>query len=159
MNDVTEYTIIKRGNVRVTTQRIMIGPKMHFLSNIVSARMDVNEPNFFLPVFLMLPAAACLALIALVNMREWAYYLEIGLYVAVAGFIFLLISTRTKYSVRLMGTVGELKIWETTNKEAAETVAIAVNEAIRIRKEASETGVSAAQMASNPNQKRLMSAS
>jgi hypothetical protein len=159
MNDVTEYTIIKRGNVRVTTQRIMIGPKMHFLSNIVSARMEVNEPSFFLPVFLMLPVAACLALIALVNMREWAYYLEIGLYIAVAGFVFFLISTGTKYSVRLRGTVGELKIWQTTNKEAAETVTIAINEAIRIRKEASETGVSAAQMASNPNQKRLMSTS
>ena len=159
MNDVTEYTILKQGNVRVTTQRVRIGPKMYFLSNLVSARMDVNEPNFFLPVFLMLPAAACLSLIALVNMKEWAYYLEIGLYFAVAGFIFLLISTRTKYSVRLIGTVGELKIWETANKETAETVVIAINEAIRIRKEASETGLSAAQMASKPNPKRLMSAS
>ena len=159
MNDVTEYTILKQGNVRVTTQRIRIGPKTHFLSNIVSARTDVNEPNFFLPVFLMLPAAACLALIALVNMKEWAFYLEIGLYVAVGGFIFLLLSTRTKYSVRLIGTVGELKIWETTNKEAAEMIIIAINEAIRIRKEASETGLSAAQMASKPNPKRRMSAS
>ena len=159
MNDVTEITILKQGNVRVTTQRVRIGPKMHFLSNIVSARTEVNEPNFFLPVFFMLPAAACLALIALVNMKEWAYYLEIGLYFAVGGFIFLLISTRTKYSVRLVGTVGELKIWETTNKEAAETVVIAIKEAIRIRKEAGETGLSAAQMASNSSQKRLMSAS
>lgn len=159
MNDVTEYTILKKGNVRVTTQRVRIGSRMYFLSNIVSARMEVNEPNFFLPVFFMLPAAACLALIALVNLKEWAYYLEIGLYMAIGGFVFLLLSTRTKYGVRLIGTMAELKIWETSNKEVVETVVIAINEAIRIRKEASETGLPAAQMVPHPHQKKFMSAS
>jgi len=128
-----EVIILKEGNVKVTNLRAMIGPKTYSMSNIDSVRMHVKEPKLFVPVFFMLMAAICSALVALTNLDELSHSLEIGLFIGVGGLIFFLLSTKTKYSVRVRSSGGELNILEANDKDTVERIVSAMNEAISLR--------------------------
>jgi len=133
LKDSGEVIILKEGNVKITNLRAMIGPKTYAMSNIDSVRMHVKEPKLFVPVFFMLMAAICSALVAVSNLDDLSHFLEIGLFIGGGGFIFFLLSTRTKYSVRVRSSAGELNIMEANDKDSVERIVSAMNEAISLR--------------------------
>ena len=126
-----ETTLLRDGNVKITSEKVVIGQKSYSISKFISARLHVREPVLFLPVFYMLMAAVCAALVALSDLDDYGYYLKIGLYIGIGALLFFLLSTKTKYSVRIRSSVGELNLLEGNDKDSAERIVIAINEAIR----------------------------
>jgi len=130
MHDVTEVTLLKEGNVRDTNLRIVIGAKSYELSNIAAVRVHENEPTLFIPIFLLLVAAPCLSLIALTNLDDLSHYLTTGFYIIITTFLLFLFSRKTKFSVRIRTSFGELNIWEANDRERAERIVSAMRQAI-----------------------------
>jgi hypothetical protein len=130
MQVVTEVTLLKEGNVRVTNLRVVIGAKSYELSRIAAVRVHEKEPTLFIPIFLLLVAATCLSLIALTNPDDLSHYLTTGFYIIITTFLLFLFSRKTKYSVRIKTSVGELNIWEANDRERAERIVAAMRQAI-----------------------------
>jgi len=128
-----EFVILREGSVKITNLRAMIGIKTYAISHIRSVRMQAYEPKLFLPVFFMLVVSVCSALVALSNMNEYSQYMTVGLAVGVGGFLFLLLSTKTKYSVRVRSSVGELSIFEASEPDTVERIVGAIQEALYLR--------------------------
>ena len=133
MKDSSEVVILREGNVKITNLRARIGSKTYSLSNIDEVRVQEREPKLFIPVFFMLIAAVCLALVALTNLDELSHIWEIGLSIGAGAFIFFLLSTRTKYSVRVRSSMHELNILEASDRDSVERIVTAMNEAIDLR--------------------------
>ncbi len=133
MKDRDEVTILKEGNVKITNIRTTIGSNTYQMSNIDSVRMYAGEPKLFIPVFFMLTAAVFLALIALTNLDDLSHYLEISLYLAMGALLFLILSKKTKYSVRVKNSKGERNILEATDKESVEKIVRAMHKALSLR--------------------------
>ena len=135
MQVISERPIIKTGNTSVTSLRVTVGAKTYAMSSIASVRIQENEPRFFLPVFSMLIAGICFALVAASDMQHLSHFLTWGLYLTVGAFILFLLSQTTKYSVRirLIGAIEELKLLETSDLTHAEEVVRSIREAITQR--------------------------
>ena len=133
VKDSGEVLILKEGDIKITNLRAIIGPKTYSISNIDSVRMHVKEPKLFLPIFYMFIAAVCSALVALSNLEDYSHYLKIGLYIGIGILLFFLLSTKTKYSVRVRSSVHEMNIWEANDKDSVERIVSAMNEAIYLR--------------------------
>lgn len=130
MQGTIEKTILNGGTVRITNVRAIFGTKSYQLSNITSASVKVYEPSLFIPIFLAINMGVCVALVALTNLREYAVYLEVALYLVIAALIFFLISRKTKYEVKISNPISELTVIQTYNGDFAQRVVRAVNEAI-----------------------------
>ena len=130
MQIVTEKTILKIGTVKVTNLRAIFGAKSYELSNITSASLEAQEPNLFLPVFFAIILGVCSALVAISDLGEYSQFLQIGLYAGIAGMLFLLLSRKAKYRVQIKNPVSELVVLETDNRDYAEKVVTALNNAI-----------------------------
>ena len=130
MQTVTEKTILKVGIVRITNLRAIFGTKSYELSNISSASVQAREPNLFLPVFFAIILGFCSALVAISDLGEYSQCLQVGLYSGIAGLMFLLISRKAKYRVQIKNPVSELIVLETDDREYAEKVVTALNNAI-----------------------------
>jgi len=133
MNDRSEFTILKEGNIKITNRRVFIGLKTYAMSNILSARVSTNEPTLFIPVFVMILAGICSVLVALSDMGEYSHFLTVSLYIGIGGLLFFLLSRKTKYSVRIRASMGELTLLELNDREYAERIVSALNEAIRLQ--------------------------
>ena len=133
VKDNGEFVILREGTVKITNLRAMIGIKTYAISHIRSVRMQAYEPKLFLPVFFMLVVSVCSALVALSNMNEYSQYLTVGLVIGIGGFLFLLLSTKTKYSVRVRSSVGELSIFEASEPDTVERIVGAIQEALYLR--------------------------
>ena len=131
--DSDEIVILKEGNVKITNLRARIGSKTYSMSNIDEVRVHEREPKLFVPVFFMLIVAVCLALVALTNLDDLSHILEIGLFIGGGGFIFFLLSTKTKYNVRVRSSIRELNILEANDRDSVERIVTAMNEAISLR--------------------------
>ena len=125
----TEFTLLKKGSIRITNQRAIFGTKVYSIANILSARTSANEPRLFVVVFFLLMSAVCLSLYALANMSDYAHYLGIGLYLAIGAVILLLVSRVTKYSVQVRSRVGEVRIYESNNRDIIDQIVEAINTA------------------------------
>ena len=135
MQAVNERPIVKTGKISVTSLRVTIGAKTYAMSSIASVRIQENEPKFFLPVFSMLITGICFALVAASDMQHLSHFLTWGLYLTLGAFILFLLSQTTKYSVRirLIGSVEELNLLETSDRAHAEEVVQSIREAIMQR--------------------------
>jgi Na+-translocating ferredoxin:NAD+ oxidoreductase RnfE subunit len=133
MKDKSEFTILKEGNIKITNRRVIIGLKTYAMSNITSARVRTNEPKSFIPVFVMVVAGICSVLVALVDMQEYSHFMTVSLYLGIGVVLFFLLSRKTKYSVRVRGSMGELTIFEANDRDYAERILGAMNEAIRLQ--------------------------
>lgn len=133
MQDISEIILLKKGNIKITNLRAIIGTKAYAMSNIDSVRVQVNEPKLFLPVFFMVLVAVCLGLIALADLQEFSSFLRTGLYISIAAFLLFLLSQKTKYSVRVRSSVSELDILEANDRDHIERIVRAMNEAIILR--------------------------
>jgi hypothetical protein len=130
MQAIAEKTLLNGGTVRITNQRAIFGAKCYELSNITEASVKVYEPSLFFPIFFAINLGVCSALVALTNLREYAVYLEVALYLVIAALIFFLISRKTKYEVKISNPISELTVIQTYNGDFAQRVVRAVNEAI-----------------------------
>jgi hypothetical protein len=133
MNDAGEITILKEGNVKITNLKTIIGMKTYATSNIISVNMHVNEPKMFLPVFFTVNMGICSILIAISNMEAYAQCLQTGLYTGSAGLLLFLISRKTKYSVHITSSGGELRILEASDKDYVQRIVKAIHKAIVMR--------------------------
>ena len=133
MQDSDEITILNEDHVRVTNIRTVIDLKTYQMSNIRSVRMDERESKLFAPVFFMLITAVCLALVALTNLDDLSGYLKISLYIGIGVLLFLLLSTKTQYSVRVRSSDGELNILESNDKDSVEQIVSAMRKAMSLR--------------------------
>ena len=131
--DDGEFVILREGRVKITNLRAMIGIKTYTMAHIRSVRMQAYEPKLFLPVFFMLIVSVCSALVALSNMAEYSQYLRVGLVIGIGGFLFLLLSSKTKYSVRVRSSAGELSIFEAGERDPVERVVSAIQGALSLR--------------------------
>lgn len=131
--DNGEFVILREGPVKITNLRAMIGIKTYAIAHIRSVRMQAYEPKLFLPVFFMLVVSVCSALVALSNMNEYSQYMRVGLVIGIGGFLFLLLSTKTKYSVRVRSSAGELSIFEASEQGPVERIVSAIQEALSLR--------------------------
>jgi hypothetical protein len=84
----------------------------------------------FLPVFFAVIAGICSVLIALSDIREYSEFLTTSLYLGIAGLLFFILSQKTKYSIRIKSASGEMKFLESFDKDHAERIVKALNEAI-----------------------------
>ena len=130
MLDVTEKSILKVGMVRITNLRAIFGAKSYELSNITSAHLQAEEPNLFVPVFFVIILAVFSVLIAISDLGEYSQCLQVGLYAGIAGILFFLISRKATYRVLIINPVSELVVLETGDRDYAEKVVIALNNAI-----------------------------
>jgi len=130
MQDLTEKTVLKMGTVRVTNLRAIFGTKSYDLSNITSSSLQVEEPNLFVPVFFAVILGICAVLVALSNMEEFGFWLQVGLYIVIAGIVFFLLSRKTKYRVQISNPVSKLIVLETFDGDYAERVVRTLNEII-----------------------------
>ena len=139
MKELREITILKEGNIKITSKRAILGMKTYALSKLASVRVHEDEPKLFLPVFYMLIAAICSALVALSNMNDYSHFLTNGLYIAIIGFLFFLLSRKTKYSVRVRSAAGEMTIWVTNDMDSAERIVTSINKAISLQESIAQT--------------------
>ena len=130
MKDVNETTILKERNVKITNQKATFGAKTYAISNITSIYVDVREPNLFYPVLFAVNLGICSVLVALSDNQENSQFLQVGIYMVIAGILFFLISRKTKYSVQIKNPVSELTVLETYDGNYAERVVKAMYEAI-----------------------------
>ena len=85
-----------------------MGMKTYALSKLASVRVHEEEPKLFLPVFYLLIAAICSALVALSDMNDYSHFLTNGLYIAIIGFLLFLLSRKTKYTPVSAATAGSI---------------------------------------------------
>ena len=130
MKDVNETTILKERNVKITNQKATFGAKTYAISNITSIYVDVREPNLFYPVLFAVNLGICSVLVARSDSQENSQFLQVGIYMVIAGVLFFLISRKTKYSVQIKNRVSELIVLETYDGNYAERVVKAMYEAI-----------------------------
>ena len=130
MLDVTERTLLKVGTVKITNLRAIFGAKSYELSNITSASLQAQEPNLFLPVFFAIMLAVFSVLVAISDLGEYSQCLQVGSYSGIAGILFFLISRKAKYRVLIKNPVSELVVLETDDRDYAEKVVTALNDAI-----------------------------
>jgi hypothetical protein len=125
--------LLREGLVEITDHSAMIGQKTYAISNIHSVRVHIYEPKLFLSVFFMLVVAAWTASVAMSNMETYSQTMAVGLVIGIVGLIFLILSTKTKYSVRIISSDGELDILESSDKNFVRRTAHAINKAIFLR--------------------------
>ena len=130
MLNVTEKTMLKVGMVRITNLRAIFGAKSYELSNITSASLQAQEPNLFLPVFFAIILAVFSILVAISDLGEYSQCLQVGSYSGIAGILFFLISRKAKYRVLIKNPMSELVVLETDDRDFAEKVVTALNDAI-----------------------------
>lgn len=144
MKDISETSILKEGIVKITNQRATFGTKTYALSDITLVRIRVSEPNLFLPIFFAIILGICSALVAISNLKEYSQFLQIGLYSGIAATLFFLLSRKTKYSIQIRNAVGERSVLETDDRNYAERVVRAMNEAMTKEDPFSHSGLDVA---------------
>ena len=91
---------------------------------------EAREPNLFLPVFFAIILGFCSALVAISDLGEYGQCLQVGIYAVIAAVIFLLLSRKAKYTVRIENPVSQIIVLETDDRAYAEKVVGALNKAI-----------------------------
>ena len=84
-------------------------------------------------MFFVLVVAAWSVSVAMLRMGAYTQSLAVGLVIGAVGLIFLIVTTKTKYSIRIRSSEGELKIFESTDKNFVGRIAHAINRAIFLR--------------------------
>lgn len=130
MQAVNETIFLKEGNVKITNLRAIIGTKTYSLAHIASVRLQVNEPGLFLPIFFMVVVGVFLALIALTDLQNLSHLLQTGFYIFIVTFLLFFLSRKTKYSVRVKSSAGELNILEANDRRQVERIVKAMEAAL-----------------------------
>ena len=133
VKDNGEVILLKERQAEVTDLSVMIGQKTYVISNIHEVSVHSHEPRLFLSVFFILVVLAWSVSVAISNTETYPPTMTVGPVMGLAGLIFLLLTTKTKYSVRIRSSNGELNILDSNDKNVAGRIANAINRAIFLR--------------------------
>ena len=133
VKDNGEVILLKEGQAEVTDLSVMIGQKTYVISNIHSVDVHTYEPKLFLSAFFLVVVLVWSASVAMSPMETYSQNMAVGLLIVSAGLIFLMLSIKTKYSVRITSSDGELNILESNDKHFTGRIANAINRAIFLR--------------------------
>ena len=133
VKDNGEVILLKEGQAEVTDLSVMIGQKTYAISNIHSVDVHRYEPKLFLSVFFILVVAAWSVSVAMSHTDTYSQTMTVGLVMGLVGLIFLMLSIKTRYSVRIRSSDGELNILESTDKKSVGRIAHAINRAVFLR--------------------------
>lgn len=128
-----EVILLREGLVEITDRSARIGQKTYAISKIHSVRVHIYEPKLFLSVFFILVVATWSTSVAMSHIDTYSQTMTVGLVIGLVGLIFLILSTKTKYSVRIRSSDGELDILESSDKNFVGRTAHAINKAVFLR--------------------------
>ena len=128
-----EVILLNEGQAEVTDVSVMIGPKTYAIANIHEVGVRSHEPRVFLSVFLILVVFAWSVSVAMSHTGTYPQTMTVGLIIGLGGLIFLLLTTKKKYIVRIRRSDGELNILASHDKNSMERIANAINRAIFLR--------------------------
>ena len=131
--DNGEVILLKEAQVEITDLSAVLGQKTYTIANIHSVQVHMYRTKLFLSMFFVLVIAAWAVSVAMLRVETYTQSLAIGLVIGAVGLIFLIVTTKTKYSVRIGSSDGELNIFETTDKNLVGRIAHAINRAIFLR--------------------------
>ena len=131
--DNGEVILLQEGHVEITDLSAVLGQKTYTIANIHSVHVHMNRTKRFLSMFSVLVIAAWAVSVAMLRMETYTQSLATGPVIGAVGLIFLIVTTKTKYSVRISSSDGELNIFETTDKNLVGRIAHAINRAIFLR--------------------------
>jgi hypothetical protein len=133
VKDNGEVILLREGHIEVTDLSVMIGQNTYAISNIHSVGVHTYEPKLFLSAFFLLVAFVWSASVALSPMGTYPQTLTVGLVIGLAELIFLMLTTKTRYSVHIKSSEGELNILASNDKNSIGRIANAINRAIFLR--------------------------
>ena len=131
--DNGEVILLQEGHAEITDLSAVLGQKTYTIANIHSVHVHMYRTKLFLSMFFVLVIAAWVVSVAMLRVETYTQSLAIGLVIGAVGLIFLIVTTKTKYSVRIGSSDGELNIFETTDKNLVGRIAHAINRAIFLR--------------------------
>ncbi len=131
--DNGEVILLQEGHVEITDLSAVLGQKTYTIANIHSVHVHMYRTKLFLSMFFVLVISAWAVSVAMLRMETYTQSLAIGLVIGAVGLIFLIVTTKTKYSVRISSSDGELNIFETTDKNLVGRIAHAINRGIFLR--------------------------
>ena len=131
--DNGEVILLKEGHVEITDLRVILDQKTYTIANVHSVHVHMYRTKLFLSMFFILVVAAWSVSVAMLRMETYTQSLTVGLVIGAVGLIFLIATTKTKYSIRIRSSEGELNIFESTDKNLVRRIAHAINRAIFLR--------------------------
>jgi len=133
VKDNGEIILLKEGYVEITDLSAVLGQKTYTISNIHSVYVHTHGTKLFLSMFFVSVIAAWAVSVAMLHMEAYTQSLLVGLVISIVGLIFLIVTTKTKYSIRISSSNGELNIFESNDKNFVGRIAHAINRAIFLR--------------------------
>src|SRR5215207_2959442 len=133
VKDNGEIILLKEGYVEITDLSAVLGQKTYTISNIHSVHVHTHGTKLFLSMFFVSVIAAWAVSVAMLHMEAYTQSLLVGLVISIVGLIFLIVTTKTKYSIRISSSNGELNIFESNDKNFVGRIAHAINRAIFLR--------------------------
>jgi hypothetical protein len=133
IKDNGEVILLKEGHVEITDLSAVIGQRTYTIANIHSVHVHAYRTKLFLSMFFVLVVAAWSVSVAMLRMDTYTQSLVVDLVIGIAGLIFLIVTTKTKYSIRIRSSGGELNIFESNDKNFVGRIAHAINRAIFLR--------------------------
>ena len=131
--DNGEVILLKEGHVEITDLSVILDQKTYTIANVHSVHVHMYRTKLFLSMFFILVVAAWSVSVAMLRMETYTQSLTVGLVIGAVGLIFLIATTKTKYSIRIRSSEGELNIFESTDKNLVRRIAHAINRAIFLR--------------------------
>ena len=124
-----EAVIFKKGTVRITNMRAIIGNKTYVMSNVTSVSVAKQKPNYALLIIIVpLLVGGLFATFGGLSQQD----LNVGLagIAALALGIWMLRSARTKYIVKIGSASGESNALRSQDEGYIREIVKAMNEAI-----------------------------
>ena len=128
--DNGEVILLKEAHVEITDLSAVLGQKSYPIANIHSVYVHRYRTRLFLSMFFVLVLSAWAVSVAMLRIETYTQSLAGGLVIGAVGLIFLIVTTKTKYSIRIRSSEGELNIFESTDKNLVGRIAHAINRAI-----------------------------
>lgn len=104
---------------------MIIGQKTYAISNsnIHSVGVNTYDPKLFLSAFFLLVALVWSDSVAMSPIETYSKNMAVGMVIGMAGLIFLILSIKPLYSVRIRSFEGELNIFASHDKNSIERIA------------------------------------
>ena len=131
--DNGEVILLKEAHVEITDLSAVLGQKTYPIANIHSVHVHMYRTKLFLSMIFVLVISAWAVSVAMLHMETSTQSLAVGLVSGAVGLIFLIVTTKTKYSIRISSSEGELSIFESADKNLVGRIAHAINRAIFLR--------------------------
>jgi len=132
MNDVGEITILEEADVKITTQRAVIGAKTYPLSDLISVRMTKEGSMVGCLIASLLSGGLLLGLFSLVSA---AYNLEICLaaFIILGAALVVALLAQPNYILQIRSVSGRTDLLQSMDEEYFKRIVDAIEEAMGVR--------------------------